>query len=56
MKMANYEKSYWKAVEIQEQLYEGKRKVCKRDFEVVIAFLREIQNCAFEADVNGKIN
>jgi len=46
----NYEKSYWKAVELMEKVYEGKIKLHKVDIEAVIGLLREIQNVAFEED------
>jgi len=47
-KMPNYEKSYWKAIEIQEKIEQGKIKLCKRDAPIIIDLLRLIANVAFK--------
>ena len=39
--MPNYEKSYWKAVELKEKIEMGTIRLHKRDAPIVCALLRE---------------
>ena len=47
-KLPNYEKSYWKAIEIQERVEQGKIKFCERDVQRVIDLMRLIADVAFK--------
>jgi len=48
-KPADYQKSYWKAVELQEKVEQGKIKIHKNYVHTVIQILRDIQNAAWES-------
>lgn len=45
---ADYQRSYWKAVELQEKVENGTIKIHKNYVERVLGILREIQKAAFE--------
>ena len=43
----DYSKSYWKAVELQEKVEQGKIKIHKNYIKTVIDVLKQIQKSAF---------
>jgi len=48
LKSPNYEKSYWEAVRIREEINEGKVIIpYKNRYEVVLALLKRIEDAAW---------
>lgn len=52
---ANYQSSYWKAVELQEKVENGTIKIPKRCINTVVEILQEIQNAAFKSSQTSQV-